>query len=93
MSLFRRTALSFTLGALAVGGALVSTVPAEAGYTIVRTTRVVHFRRPVYRPIYRIRPVYVRVRPVYVASQCLVGRKRYVNGYGDILIRRVRVCG
>lgn len=39
------------------------------------------------------RPVYVAPpRPVYVESECYVQRRRYVDEFGDVVIRRVRVC-
>jgi hypothetical protein len=66
------------LGGLAVGGAIASS--ANNGY-------------------YPGRPVYVAPPPpalVYVEESvgpvCHFERRRYVDAYGDTLIRRVRVC-
>ncbi len=64
------------LGGLAVGGAIASSQ--NNGY-------------------YPGRPVYVAPpRPVYVEEAdgpvCHFERRRYVDAYGDTLIRRVRVC-
>lgn len=42
------------------------------------------------------KPVAVAPRPVYVAPayepECFFERRRYVDAYGDVIIRRVRVC-
>lgn len=54
------------------------------------------------RPVYGPAPVYIappppRPRPVYVETidegpVCYVKRRRYVNEFGDVFIRRIRVC-
>ncbi|MCE4223523.1 hypothetical protein HCU64_07155 [Methylobacterium sp. C25] len=42
------------------------------------------------------RPVYRAPRPVYVEEDvgpvCHFERRRYIDAYGDVLFRRVRVC-
>ncbi|GEP06345.1 hypothetical protein [Methylobacterium oxalidis] len=41
------------------------------------------------------RPVYRAPPPVYVEDEgpvCHFERRRYVDGYGDVFFRRVRVC-
>lgn len=38
------------------------------------------------------RPVYGPPRPVYVEPDCYVQRRRFVDEYGDVIVRRVRVC-
>lgn len=39
------------------------------------------------------RPVYVAPpRPVYVEQDCYIQRRRYVDEFGDVTIRRIRVC-
>jgi len=45
------------------------------------------------RPVYVVAPA----RPVYVESfdegpVCFVKRRRYVDEFGDVVIRRVRIC-
>jgi hypothetical protein len=40
------------------------------------------------RPVYGPPPP----RPVYVESECYIQRRRYVDEFGDVVIRRVRVC-
>lgn len=55
---------------------------------------------PYPRPVYLAppAPVYVaRPRPVYVESVdegpvCYVKRRRYVDEFGDVIVRKIRVC-
>ena len=47
-------------------------------------------------PYYPGKPVYRAPRPVYVEEDygpvCHFERRRYVDPYGDVIFRRVRVC-
>lgn len=71
------------LGGLAVGGAIASSN--NNGY---------YPGKPVYTAPPPPPPVYVERRPrtVYVDSECYVRRRRYVDDFGDVVIRRERVC-
>ena len=46
------------------------------------------------RPYYPGEPVYRAPRRVYVEAEpyCHMERRRYVDDYGDVIIRRIRVC-
>ncbi|GJD86534.1 hypothetical protein BHAOGJBA_0027 [Methylobacterium hispanicum] len=64
------------LGGLAVGGALGAATA---------------------DPYYPGKPVYRAPRPVYVEEEvigpvCHFERRRYIDAYGDVYFRRVRVC-
>lgn len=64
------------LGGLAVGGA-IGAANADPYYP----------GKPVYRAP---RPVYVEEE--YVGPVCHFERRRYIDAYGDVSFRRVRVC-
>lgn len=75
------------LGGLAVGGAVAA------------SNNAYYPGRPVYvapppPPDYVAAPAYAPPPPrrVYVESDCYVQRRRYVDEFGDVVIRKVRVC-
>jgi hypothetical protein len=73
------------LGGLAVGGAIGSAAASGPYYP----------GKPVYSP--PPRPVYVAPpRRVHVVEEieprCFVKRRRYVDQYGDVIVRRERWC-
>ena len=68
------------LGGLAIGGAIANS---NNGYYPGRPVYVA----PPPPPVYVERP-----RRVYVESECYVQRRRYVDEFGDVMVRRVRVC-
>lgn len=70
------------LGGLAIGGAIASSN--SGGYYPGKPVGVV---APPPEPVYVERP-----RRVYVESECYTQRRRYVDEFGDVTIRRVRVC-
>ena len=71
------------LGGLAIGGAIAGGA-AQGGYY---PGRQVTGPRPVYGP--PPEPVYVeREEPV----ECYVRRRRFENEFGDVTIRRERIC-
>lgn len=67
------------LGGMAIGGAIAGSA-AQSGY---------YPGRPVAGPAVAPPPVYVEEEPV---MDCYVQRRRYENEYGDVVIRRRRVC-
>ena len=69
------------LGGLAIGGAIANSN--NNGYYPGRPVYVA----PPPPPVYVERP-----RPLYVESECYVQRRRYVDEFGDVMVRRVRVC-
>jgi hypothetical protein len=69
------------LGGLAVGGAIAGSA-AQGGYYPGKQVA-----GPAYAPP-PPPPVYVEEEPV----DCYVQRRRYENEYGDVVIRRRRVC-
>jgi hypothetical protein len=71
------------LGGLAIGGAIAGGA-AQGGYY---PGRQVAGPRPVYGP--PPEPVYVEEAP---PVECYVRRRRFENEYGDVTIRRERVC-
>ena len=68
------------LGGLAIGGAIANS---NNGYYPGRPVYVA----PPPAPVYVERP-----RRVYVEPECYVQRRRYVDDFGDVVVRRVRVC-
>jgi hypothetical protein len=69
------------LGGLAIGGAIAS--GGNNGYYPGKPVYVA----PPPEPVYVERP-----RRVYVEPDCFVQRRRYVDEFGDVVVRRVRVC-
>jgi hypothetical protein len=73
------------LGGLAIGGAIGSAAanPYYPG-------------KPVYSPppapVYHARPRTTYVETIEEAPACYVKRRRYVDEFGDVIIRRVRIC-
>jgi hypothetical protein len=71
------------LGGLAIGGAIASGANQGPYYP----GRQVAGPRPVF--VAPPEPVYVEEAPV---EECYVRRRRFENEYGDVIIRRQRVC-
>jgi hypothetical protein len=73
------------LGGLALGGAIGSA--AASPY---------YPGKPVYSPppapVYYGRPRTTYIETIDEAPACYVKRRRYVDEFGDVVIRRVRVC-
>ena len=73
------------LGGLAIGGA-VGSAAANPYYP----------GRPVYSPppapVYHARPRTTYVETIEEAPACYLKRRRYVDEFGDVIIRRVRIC-
>jgi hypothetical protein len=47
---------------------------------------------PYPRPVYVARPAPIYVESYEEAPVCFVRRQRYINAFGDVTIRRTRVC-
>ena len=72
------------LGGMAIGGAIAGSAAQGPYYP----GKQVAGPAPLYAPP-PPRPVYVEEEPV---EDCYVQRRRYENEYGDVVIRRRRVC-
>jgi hypothetical protein len=67
------------VGGLALGAAIASQPPAP-----------VYGRRPT--PVYVHRPAPVYVETYEEEPVCVIKRRRYVDEFGDVTIRRVKIC-
>jgi hypothetical protein len=74
------------LGGLAVGGVIGHSMASGPYYPGKRV-----YTAPPPPPVY-----YASPRRVYVSeeveSRCYVKRRRYVDEFGDLIVRRVRIC-
>ncbi len=74
------------LGGLAVGGVIGHSMGSGPYYPGKRV-----YTAPPPAPVY-----YAPPRRVYVSeeveSRCFVKRRRYVDEFGDVIVRRVRIC-
>ena len=91
---FSKKSLTSALAALTLGGAVVATsAPAEAGWGYRRHGGAVAAGviggLAVGAIIAASRPAYAE--PVY-ETECYVVKRRFVNAWGDVVVRREQVC-
>jgi hypothetical protein len=75
------------LGGLAIGGAIGS-----AAASPYYPGKPVYSPAPAPAPVYYGRPRRTYVETIEEAPACYVKRRRYVDEFGDVVIRRVRIC-
>lgn len=104
MTTFSRKTLTATLAALTIGATvLASSSPASAGYWrhrhhhggavaagVIGGLALGALAASAARPAYAA-PVYGAYEPVY-APECYTVKRRVVDGWGNVYVRRVRYC-